>query len=55
MTAHHDLSKYQKLSDRDHILKRSAVYLGSSDAMESEEYFLEDGKFNLKKVKYEKI
>lgn len=52
MLLHHDLSKYQKLSDRDHILKRSAVYLGSSDAMESEEYFLEDGKFTLKKVKY---
>ena len=41
---------YKKLTDREHILLRSATYLGSKDEMESNEYFLENNKFELKTV-----
>jgi len=47
-----DSQKYRKLSDREHILLRSATYLGSKDHVESEEYFLENEKFVTKKVEY---
>ena len=43
---------YKKLTDREHILLRSATYLGSKDEMESNEYFLENGKFEFRTVKY---
>jgi len=41
-----------QLSDRDHILLRPSMYLGSVDPVETEDFFLEEGKFQKKKVQY---
>ena len=41
-----------ELTDREHILKRPAMYIGAVDATESEEYILENNKVELKTVKF---
>ena len=41
-----------KLSDREHVLKRSDIYLGSSTENEYEGFYIENDKFIWKKVKY---
>lgn len=40
------------LSDRDHILLRSNMYLGAVDKTASEEFILEEGKFVKKEIEY---
>lgn len=42
----------KKLSERQHILIRSGMYLGSKTLTESEQYIIEDGKFVLKTIKH---
>lgn len=41
-----------ELTDREHILKRPAMYIGAVDLTESEEYILEDNKAELRTVKF---
>ena len=43
-------NKIVKLSEREHILKRPSMYIGSIKNEESEEYIFEDGKITLKKL-----
>lgn len=43
--------KYQKLSEREHVLQRPGMYIGSVVTETSNQYILEDGKFVLKEVK----
>lgn len=49
---HDNLDKYKQLSDREHILLRGQMYLGSLDLVESEEYIFKNEKFQQEKVKY---
>jgi len=46
------IQEIKKLSDRDHLLLRSAMYLGSSTLSPSMEYILEDNKIEYKEVQY---
>lgn len=48
----HNINEYKKLSDVEHVLLRSGVYIGSIDETEFEEYIFKEDKFELKKVKY---
>lgn len=45
-------SDFKVLSDREHLLARPAMWIGSVDVGEFEDYILEDGKFIKKKVQY---
>lgn len=42
----------KKLSEREHLLKRPAMYIGAVDLTVSNEYVLEDGKILYKELKY---
>lgn len=41
-----------ELSDREHILMRPSMYIGGIDAVEHNEYIIEDNKIELKSIKY---
>jgi DNA gyrase/topoisomerase IV subunit B len=41
-----------QLSDRDHILQRSQMYLGSKDFVKTEDFLLEDGKIQKRPLSY---
>lgn len=47
-----DLSKYQKLTDREHILKKPDTYIGSIENTDHEEYLFDDDKIFLKEFQY---
>jgi len=47
-----NIQEIKKLSDRDHLLLRSQMYLGSSTLSPSMEYILEDNKIQYKEVQY---
>ena len=44
MTDQESLSKYQKLTDREHILKKPDTYIGSIENTEHDGYIFDDGK-----------
>lgn len=46
------LSKYQKLTDREHILKKPDTYIGSIENTEHEDYLFNDDKIMLKEFQY---
>ena len=43
----------KKLTEREHILARSGMYLGSSTITKSKEYVIENNKFFQKEIIYE--
>lgn len=47
-----DLSKYQKLSEVQHVLQRSGMYLGSTTNTNMEFFLPEDGKMKLHEIQY---
>ena len=52
MTDQESLSKYQKLTDREHILKKPDTYIGSIENTEHDGYIFDDGKIISKEVQY---
>jgi len=52
MTDQESLSKYQKLTDREHILKKPDTYIGSIENTEHDGYIFDDGKIISKQVQY---
>jgi len=50
MTDQESLSKYQKLTDREHILKKPDTYIGSIENTEHDGYIFDDGKIISKEV-----
>lgn len=45
-------ASFQILSDREHVLKRPAVYIGSTQEVEEYSYLLKDEKFEYTQIKY---
>ena len=46
------MSKFQQLSQREHIIKKPNMYIGSLSTEEVKKYILDDNKFTLKKISY---
>src|SRR5574344_1165735 len=46
------MSKFQQLSQREHIIKKPNMYIGSLSTEEVKKYILTDNKFTLKKISY---
>ena len=44
MATQASLSKYQKLTDREHILKKPDTYIGSIENTDHDDYIFDDGK-----------
>ena len=47
-TSSSSLSKYQKLTDREHILKKPDTYIGSIENTEHEDYLFNESKIIMK-------
>lgn len=47
-----EVNQIKKLSERDHIRQRPAMYIGATDITKTMEYILEDGKIVYKEVQY---
>ena len=52
MTEQSTLSKYQKLTDKEHILKKPDTYIGSIENTEHEGYIFENDKVISKEFQY---
>ena len=48
----HKMSKVQQFSQREHIIKKPNMYIGSLSTEEVKKYILTDNKFTLKKISY---
>ena len=46
------LSKYQKLTDREHILKKPDTYIGSIENTDHEDYVFDEDKINSKNIQF---
>lgn len=51
-TSSSSLSKYQKLTDREHILKKPDTYIGSIENTEHEDYLFNENKIIMKNFQY---
>jgi len=52
MTTQESLSKYQKLTDKEHILKKPDTYIGSIENTDHEDYIFNDDKIVSKEFQY---
>ena len=52
MTTQESLSKYQKLTDKEHILKKPDTYIGSIENTDHEDYIFSDDKIISKEFQY---
>ena len=52
MTTQESLSKYQKLTDKEHILKKPDTYIGSIENTDHEDYIFNDDKIISKEFQY---
>lgn len=52
MTTQESLSKYQKLTDKEHILKKPDTYIGSIENTDHEDYIFSDDKIVSKEFQY---
>ena len=52
MATQASLSKYQKLTDREHILKKPDTYIGSIENTDHDDYIFDDGKIVAKEFQY---
>ena len=52
MTTQESLSKYQKLTDKEHILKKPDTYIGSIENTDHEDYIFSDDKIISKEFEF---
>lgn len=52
MTMKNKKDEFKVLEDRDHVLQRPAIYIGAVDEATYDEYLLDEGKIELRKVSY---
>jgi len=46
------LSKYQKLTDKEHILKKPDTYIGSIENTDHEDYVFDENKISSKNIQF---